>query len=74
MKDITYIRTLNKVITNRFLIFSIIKGIVTFYYNSFCMHPNIFKNYKKVSISNTEHKNCLAFLKAAGSSNINYIY
>lgn len=70
----TYIRTLNNAIFDKIFIFSLFKRIVTFYYNSFVFHPNIFKNSEKMSITNTEHKNCLAFLKAAKESNINFIY
>lgn len=70
----TYLRTLNSVIFDRFVVFTVLKRIVTFYYNTCLFHPNIFKNPSNVSINNTEHKNCLAFLKAAGDSNINYIY
>lgn len=74
MNQRTYIRAVNTAILDRFFIFSILKRIVTFYYNSFVFHPNIFKNYENVSINNTEHKKCLAFLKAADNTNINFIY
>lgn len=70
----TYIRTFNSTIFDKVFILSLIKRIVTFYYNSFIFHPNIFKNYKNVSTNTAEHKNCLAFLKAADNSNINFIY
>ena len=72
--DRTYIRTLNNALFDRFIVFSVLKEIVTFYYNSFIYHPNIFKNNEKMPINTTEHKNCLAFLKAATDSNINFIY
>ncbi len=74
MKNITYLRTLNEVISNKFILFSVIKRVVNFYYNMYFYHPNIFKNFSNMSINNTEHKKSLAFLKAAGSSNINFIY
>ncbi len=70
----TYIRTFSIAFFDKIFIFSLIKRIVTFYYNSFVFHPNIFKNYKKMSTNTTEHKKCLAFLKAADNSNINFIY
>lgn len=70
----TYIRTFNSTVFDKFFIFSLLKRIVTFYYNSFIYHPNIFKNNEIMSTNNTEHKDCLAFLKAADSSNINFIY
>ena len=72
--NLTYIRTLNSAILNKFIVLSVIKRIVTFYYNLFIFHPNIFKNFENKPINNTEHKNCLEFLKIAGSSNINFIY
>lgn len=74
MADRTYIRTLNTFIFDKLVVFSVIKNIVTFYYNLFFYHPNIFKKNSCVPINNTEHKNCLAFLKAAADSNINFIY
>ena len=70
----TYIRKINNLIVDKIFIFALIKRIVTFYYNSFIFHPNIFKNYKKMSTNISEHKNCLALIKAAGNSNINFIY
>lgn len=74
MTDRTYIRTLNTILFDKMVVFSVIKNIVTFYYDLFLYHPNIFKKKSKVSITNSEHKNCLAFLKAAGDNNINFIY
>lgn len=74
MADRTYIRILNTFIFDKLVVFSIIKNIVTFYYNLFFYHPNIFKKNPDVPINNTEHKNCLAFLKTAANSNINFIY
>lgn len=74
MKNITYLRTLNTAIFDRFIVFALIKRIVTFYYNACLFHPNIFKKSEKMSMTNSEHKNCLAFLKAASDNNINYIY
>ena len=70
----TYIRKINNLIVDKIFIFALIKRIVTFYYNSFIFHPNIFKNYKKMSTNISEHKDCLAFLKAADNSHINFIY
>ncbi len=70
----TYIRTINTAIWDNVFILSLLKRIVTFYYNSFVFQPNIFKKAEKLSITNSEHKNCLAFLKAAKDSNINFIY
>ncbi len=52
----------------------VIKGIVTFYYNIFVNHSNLLKNIPCMPIDNTEHKNCLAFLKAAVNTNIDFIY
>lgn len=72
--DRTYIRTLSLSIFDNFFVFSILKRIVTFYYNSFIFQPNIFKKSEKLSIDKSEHKNCLAFLKAAKDTNINFIY
>ena len=74
MKNITYFRTLNEAISNRFVLISLLKRVVNFYYNMYFYDPNIFKNFSNMSINNTEHKKSLAFLKAAGSSNINLIY
>lgn len=74
MNKRTYIRAVNTAILDRCFILSVLKKIVTFYYNSFVFHPNIFKNYEKVPNNTTEHKNCLAFLKAVDSANINFIY
>ncbi len=74
MNRITYLRTINSIVFEKFIIFSILKKIVTFYYNTFIFQPNIFKNSKKVSTNNLEHKNSLAFLKIASDRNINYIY
>lgn len=74
MSRITYLRTVNNIVFDRFIIFSLFRKIVTFYYNTFIFHPNIFKNSKKVSTNNIEHKNSLAFLKIANDRNINYIY
>ena len=74
MNQRTYIRAVNTAILDRCFILSVLKKIVTFYYNSFVFHPNIFKNYEKVPNNTTEQKNCLAFLKAVDSANINFIY
>ncbi len=74
MNILTYIRKFNTTLFDKIFILSMIKRIVTFYYNSFLFHPNIFKNYKKMSTNISEHKNCLALIKAAGNSNINFIY
>lgn len=74
MNEITYYRTLNMAIFDRCFVFSLIKKIVTFYYNSLNFNHNIFKNPSNMSINKTEHKNCLAFLKATADNNINFIY
>lgn len=74
MNETTYLRILNSTLFDNFLPLAILKRIVTFYYNSFMFHPNIFKTDKNMSINNTEHKNCLEILKAAGNPNINFIY
>ena len=70
----TYLRVINNLILNKLIILSIIKRIVTFYYNSILFHPNIFKNYSKMSTTNTNDKNYLEYLKAASQTNINFIY
>ena len=72
--NLTYIRTLNSIINNNFIVLSVFKRIVTFYYNLFISHPNILKNFENKPINNIEHKNCLEFLKLASNSNINFIY
>lgn len=74
MTDRTYIRTINEFVFDKTIIFSIIKKIVNYYYNIFSFQPNIFKKKEKMSINITEHKNCLAILKAAVDSNINLTY
>lgn len=74
MSIITYTRTFVSVLFEKILFLSLIKRIVTFYYETFLFHPNIFKNYSKIPINNIEHKKCLELLKATGSININYIY
>ena len=70
----TYIRTINETLFSKIFVFALLKKIVTFYYNSFLFHPNIFKKNDNLSTNNTEHKDCLAFLKAVNNSNINLIY
>ena len=50
------------------------KNIVTFYYNIFFNHSDLLKKTKDLPIDKAEHKNCLALLKAAVSTNINFIY
>ncbi len=74
MSNITYLRKFNTTFVDKIFLFSLIKKIVTFYYDTFIFHQNIFKKYENMSINNLEHKNCLAFLKAAKDSSINYIY
>ena len=69
----TYIRTLSNVLFERFFAFYLLKRIVTFYYNTFIYHPNLFKNSKNMPINNIEHKNLLAMLKLS-RSDIDYIY
>ena len=53
--------------------FIMLKKIVKFYYNVAFEHTNFLKNVENLPINTTEHKNCLAFLKAAGN-NIYFIY
>lgn len=72
--NLTYLRTLNTAILDKFIVFKVLKRIVTYYYNSFVFHPNIFKNFENEPINNSEHKKCLELLKIAGGSNINLIY
>lgn len=74
MANRTYIRTLNTVIFDKCIVFSVLKNIVTFYYNLLCYHPNIFKKNSNASINNIEHKNSLAMLKAVADCNINFTY
>lgn len=69
----TYIRTLSNVLFERFFAFYLLKRIVTFYYNTFIYHPNLFKNSQNMPINNIEHKNLLAMLKLS-RSDIDYIY
>lgn len=72
--NLTYTRILGTVLFDRLFAFSLFKKIVKFYYKRFTFHSNLFKFYEKVPINKLEHTNCLEFIKAVDSSQINYIY
>ncbi len=67
-------KSTTKTVLNKLLICNVLKQIVTFYYNLFNYHSNLLKNHKNMPIDNKEHKSCLALLKAAVETNINFIY
>jgi len=72
--SLTRTRILQTVLLDRIFVLSLLAKIVNFYYKKFVFHPNIFKFHEKMPINKIEHKNCLKFIKAVGSSNINFIY
>ncbi len=72
--SLTYLRILANVLCEKIFPLALLSRIVTFYYNSFIFHPNIFKNFENMPINNTEHKNYMEYLKVVNGSDINLMY
>lgn len=72
--DLTQTRILSTVLVDKLFALLLLKKIVNFYYKKLFLHPNTLKYLKKMPIDTIEHKNCLGYLKAVNSSNINLIY
>ena len=58
----------------KLMLFVMLKQIVTFYYDIIFNNSNLLKKNENVPMNTSEHKNCLALLKAAVNTNINFIY